>query len=118
MRRSQATKGGSSRTRIAVALAASVLALLAIPSVPAGAGAGAPPAAVRVNQVGYDLHGPKRAYLMSPVSEAGTTFAVVRAGGQVAYTAPVGASTGAWSDTYGFVYPLDFDAVAAAGRYR
>jgi endoglucanase len=116
MRSSGATVGRLPRTRVVVALAASVLALLAVPSVPAGAGMA--PAEVRVNQVGYDLHGPKRAYLMSPVSESGATFSVVRADGHVALTGSVGASAGAWSDTYGFVYPLDFGAVTGPGKYR
>src|SRR5437762_1023768 len=92
VRQAVAERGGEMRThgasagrlplmRVPVALTASVLALLAIPSVPAGART--PPAEVRVNQVGYDLHGPKRAYLMSPVSESGATFSVVRADGHV-----------------------------------
>src|SRR5262249_50975495 len=88
MRWSRTTGGRSSCARVAVALAASALALFAIPSVPARAVVGGPRAEVRVNQVGYDLHGPKRAYLMSPVSEAGATFAVIRAGGRVVYSAP------------------------------
>jgi endoglucanase len=91
------------------------LAILAV--VPAPAGADAALAEVRVNQVGYDLHGSKRAYLMSPVSEAGASFRVLDSDGDPVITGSVGTSVGAWSDTYGFVYPLDVDAVTDPGVY-
>src|SRR5262249_43926063 len=110
--------GRSSPARIAVAFAASVLVLLAIPSVPSIAAGARTPPEVRVNQIGYDLHGPKRAYLMSSTALTGKTFAVVRTDGSVVYSPGIGASSGAWSDTYGSVYPLDFDAVDAPGTYR
>src|SRR5207342_3044903 len=86
---SGAIAGRSPLVRAAAALTASVLALLAWSTVPVASASGAP-AEVRVNQVGYDIHGPKRAYLMSPVSESGATFSVVRADGHVAFTGSIG----------------------------
>src|SRR5262249_24932607 len=100
---SGAPGGRSSRARIAVAFPASVLVLLPIPSVPSIAAGARTPPEVRVNQIGYDLHGPKRAYLMSSTALTGKTFAVVRTDGSVVYSAGIGASSGAWSDTYGSV---------------
>jgi len=73
---------------------------------------------VRVNQVGYPSGSPKRAYLMASADESGATFSVQTTSGTTVFTAPVGPSLGSWSRTYKFVYPLDFDSVAAAGTYR
>ena len=92
--------------------------------VPAGRTAGAAPARttgaahVRVNQVGYPGGGPKRAYLMTAAPAPGAAFTVTDAGGATVLSGTVGASLGSWSAAYGFVYPLDFSAVATAGRYR
>src|SRR5215208_718079 len=76
-----------------------------------------PVAVVRVNQVGYPASAAKRAYVMSTASEAGAAFNVKNASGAVVYTGTVGASLGAWSNTYAFVQPVDFDAVTTAGTY-
>jgi endoglucanase len=85
---------------------------------PAGAQAGAPAAAVRVNQVGYASPAPKRAYLMSRVAQTGAPFTVQSASASApALSGAVGASLGAWSKRYGYVYALDFDAVQAPGTY-
>jgi len=73
---------------------------------------------VRVNQVGYPSGSPKRAYLMATADESGATFSVQTTSGTTVFMAPVGPSLGSWSRTYKFVYPLDFDSVAAAGTYR
>jgi endoglucanase len=115
---SRSTGGRSSRARMLVAITASALALLAIPSIPSIAAGARTPAQVRVNQIGYDVHGPKRAYVMSSVSFTGKEFSVVRTNGHVVYTGPIGQSAGAWSDTYGYVFPLDFGAVSTPGTYR
>src|SRR5512132_1133341 len=72
---------------------------------------------VRVNQVGYPASATKRAYVMSTTSEAGVAFSVKNASGAVVYTGTVGASLGAWSNAYGFVQPVDFDAITTAGTY-
>jgi endoglucanase len=72
---------------------------------------------VRVNQVGYPASATKRAYVMSTASEAGVAFSVKNASGAVVYTGTVGASLGAWSNAYGFVQPVDFDAITTAGTY-
>jgi endoglucanase len=74
-------------------------------------------AAVRVNQVGYDLAGPKRAYLMASATEAGATFAVKDEGGTTVFFGPVGPPLGQWSSSFPFVYALDFDAVQQAGSF-
>jgi endoglucanase len=78
---------------------------------------GAPPAAVRVNQVGYPAPASKRAYLMSSSAETGAIFAVKNAAGATVFTAPIGANLGSWNRAYSFVYALDFDSITTAGTY-
>ena len=73
---------------------------------------------VRVNQVGYPDAVSKRAYLMSPGAAPGAAFTVTDADGATVLSGTVGASLGTWSPAYAFVYPIDFSAVTAAGRYR
>jgi endoglucanase len=72
---------------------------------------------VRVNQVGYATGLPKQALLMSSVAETGGTFAVKNSGGATVFSGPVGTSRGSWSQTYSFVYALDFTPVGTAGTY-
>ena len=72
---------------------------------------------VRVNQVGYPTTGAKRAYLMSSVNQAGATF-TVRSTSGATVTGTAGPSLGAWSNTYGFVHPLDFDAARTSTQPR
>jgi endoglucanase len=103
--------------RAVVALALCGVTALATGSSVRSAGSAASSAFVRVNQVGYPGSAAKRAYLMSSVAETGSTFAVRNARGTTVYTAPIGASLGAWSRDYSFVYPLDFDGVSASGTY-
>jgi endoglucanase len=85
------------------------------------AAAGAAPAPnvalVRVNQVGYPAAASKRAYLMSTAAETGATFSVRDSTGATVLTAPVGASLGAWSNSFKNIYALDFNPIAAAGSY-
>ena len=104
-----------SATRLALlpALAIGVAALLAGSRT---AGAAAPSAFVRVNQVGY----PARC------DEAGLRHVErrprrrdVRSRNRAArpcLSAPIGASLGSWSRTYSFVHPLDFDDVTDGGE--
>jgi endoglucanase len=106
----------SGRAGRAAAVAALAVAL--------GGGAtvgGAAPAAgsafVRADQVGYAGGAAKRAYLMASAAEPGARFELVRRDGRVVYRARIGRSTGAWSAAFGHVYPLDFSAVRAPGRY-
>jgi endoglucanase len=75
-------------------------------------------ALIRVNQVGYAVGATKRAYLMSTASESGAEYQVKDSDGRIVYSAQVGASTGAWSSTYSFVYSLDFDRVSRIGTYE
>ncbi len=88
-------------------------AATSVPAKPAGATT----AFVRVNQIGYDAPGPKRAYLMASDRETGASFDVRDANGSVVYSAPVGPRVGGWSVAYPDVYALDFDAVRTTGTY-
>src|SRR5579884_1026105 len=92
--------------QIVVALASCILAL------PAGAQS----AHLRVNQVGYAAGAPKRAYLMASGPETGATFHVKNAAGKVVFSAAIGARLGSWGN-FPDVYPIDFDALSAAGSY-
>lgn len=94
------------------------VALLAVGAGGSTAGAATATAFVRVNQVGYATASQaKRAYLMAGVSEAGATFSVMDTHGQTVYSAPIGSDLGKWSSSYTHVYSLDFNSVAAPGRY-
>jgi len=110
------------RIPLFLALGALVAGVLVSSATSAGrasaASGGTGSAFVRVNQVGYPATASKRAYLMSSVKETGTTFAVKDAGDAAVYSAPIGGNLGSWSDTYRFVYPLDFSSVSAVGTYR
>jgi endoglucanase len=83
----------------------------------AGSARAAGVAFIRVNQVGYPTMAPKRAYLMSRRSETGQAFELRSAEGASVFSGTVGASLGAWSSRFGYVYALDFDAVQAPGSY-
>ncbi len=84
----------------------------------ATAHAAAAHAYVRVDQVGYASAAPKRAYLMSRRTESGAPFALVRTSdGATLASGTVGASLGAWSGRWRYVYALDFDAARAPGTY-
>jgi len=105
-------------------LAALLLALIACASsgsradaFPAAGGGAGTQVYLRVNQVGYPSGGPKRAYLMSSTAQPGATFTVRDASDAVVLTANAGADLGAWSTKFGYVYPLDFDAVSVPGTY-
>jgi endoglucanase len=108
----------SMRRAVLPLVLAATAAVTAAGSVPQATSAVAS-AFVRVNQVGYPLASAKRAYVMSNVDEAGATFVVKNASGVPVVSGTVGASTGAWSRTYGFVHPIDFDseALTRAGTY-
>ncbi len=72
---------------------------------------------VRVNQVGYPVDAPKRAYLLTYTATSGD-FEVKRESDDVTvYTGSIGANQGGWSNTYGYVYELDFDDFEDAGTY-
>ena len=86
-----------------------------VATVPVRADAGS--AYVRVDQVGYDLHGSKRAYLMASGSEAGATFAVLDAQGKPDFNGAVGPELGSWSASYPHVYAVDFDGLTDPGTY-
>jgi endoglucanase len=88
--------------------------LIAAKPPPAGGGGAGPQ--VRVNLVGYPSAGTKRAYLMSGTAETGATFAV-RSGSTTVLSGAIGADLGAWSNSFGHVYAIDFDALASAGTY-
>jgi endoglucanase len=79
---------------------ATLLVLLFVPS------AAAASAFVRVNQMGYEVSTPSRAYLMSSGSEQGATFRVLDASGTTLFSAPVDNVLGTWGRFT--VYSLDF----------
>lgn len=72
---------------------------------------------VRVDQLGYALRAPKRAYLITTVPETGKVFAVHRADGAVVLSGAVGRSIGRVNARFRYVYELDFDRLAQPGTY-
>src|SRR5581483_5702636 len=110
--------------RVVRTVAPVIAMALALPFAPTARGAApthpAPTrsAFVRVDQMGYAIGVPKRAYLMATGREAGATFEVRDARGRVAFAGRAGPSLGAWSDAFPFVYPIDFDGVTTPGTYR
>jgi endoglucanase len=84
---------------------------------PTNTPSGSSNAFVRVNQVGYTASEPKRAYLLAASVETGATFVVKNSSGTTVYSAGIGASRGSWSNSFPYVYPLDFDTVTTAGTY-
>jgi endoglucanase len=73
-------------------------------------------ALIRVNQVGYVASAPKRAYLMSSISEAGASFSVRNSAGANVLSGTIGSSVGSWGP-FPDVYAIDFDSVSTAGEY-
>ncbi len=71
---------------------------------------------IRVNEVGYPLGAPKRAYLLSSTACDGVPFAV-KDGTVAVFAGSAGRDRGAWNDAYGHVCSLDFGAVSAPGIY-
>jgi hypothetical protein len=56
---------------------------------------------------------------MTSADASGSAFSVVDTATSAAvFSGTVPASAGSWSQTFGFVHPLDFDGVTTAGRYR
>ena len=98
-------------------VSAVVCALLAVVVSAPAAGAAAGSAFVRVNQLGYPLGAPKRAFLMSSADRPGAVFHVVDASGRTVLSGQVGASTGSWSDAYPSVRTIDFSALHRPGTY-
>ena len=82
--------------------------------------AGAPAAAVRVDQVGYPSGAAKLAEIMTRAKPAGDLrWVVVRAGScTVAASGVARQDLGAWSKRYGWVWAARFTGVRAPGRYR
>src|SRR5215470_17482391 len=72
---------------------------------------------VRVDQVGYEAHGSKRAYLMASGAETGAAFSVVDSHGNAVFSGAIGADLGSWSPAYPHVYAVDFNGLADPGTY-
>jgi len=82
-------------------------------------GARAPVAgAVRVDQVGYAVHEPKRAFLLAEAPAGGAPFSVVDSGGATVLSGRVGRRSGGWNARFRAVHPIDFSALRRPGRYR
>jgi endoglucanase len=71
-------------------------------------------AAVRVNQLGYELGSESRAYLMASGSESGAVFHVINSKGTTSFFGAIGANLGAWGRFT--VYALDFK-IGETGTY-
>jgi endoglucanase len=73
---------------------------------------------VRVNQVGYMRHAPKRAYLLATDIEQRVRFQVKSSGGRTVFsgTVPAARDRGPWGD-FAHVVPLDFDGVTDDGTF-
>ena len=82
--------------------------------------AGAPAAAIRVDQVGYPARAVKQAEIMTKSKPASALrWVVVRAGScTVAASGRAAKDLGAWSKRYGWVWAAQFSAVHAPGTYR
>ena len=82
--------------------------------------AGAPAAAIRVDQVGYPSGAAKLAEIMTKARpRGGLHWVVVRAGScTVAASGVAREDLGAWSKRYGWVWAARFPGVRAPGRYR
>ena len=93
-----------------LAVATLLVALIAFPL----ASPAADNAFVRINQLGYVIGSPARAYLMSKGAETGATFQVLNAKGIAQSTAPIGASLGVWGNFN--VFAIDFTP-ASAGTF-
>jgi endoglucanase len=72
---------------------------------------------VRVNQVGYPLHGPKTAFVMLARPASSVRFTVSGPAG-VVYRGVAGRDLGPWNGRYRAVYPLGFTALTRPGDYR
>jgi endoglucanase len=92
-------------------LAASAILFLEVPLL-------AQNAFVRVNQVGYKVDAPKRAYLMSTQIEVPGTFTVQNSHGDILFAAPITADKdqGGWG-LFPHVYALDFNALTREGTF-
>jgi endoglucanase len=75
---------------------------------------GAQSSFVRVNQVGYELSQPSRAYLMSAASAQGTKFKVLDSHNNAVFTGTVGADLGTWGSFE--VNAIDF-SLSKSGNY-
>ena len=84
------------------------------------AAAGAPAAAIRVDQVGYPSGAAKLAEIMTKARPSGgLRWVVVRAGScTVAASGVARQDLGPWSKRYGWVWAARFSGVRAPGRYR
>jgi endoglucanase len=82
--------------------------------------AGAPAAAIRVDQVGYPSGAAKLAEIMTKARPStGLRWVLVRAGScTVAASGVARQNLGAWSKRYGWVRAARFTGVRAPGRYR
>ena len=82
--------------------------------------AGAPAAAIRVDQVGYPSGAAKLAEIMTKARPSGDLhWVLVRAGScTVAASGVARQNLGSWSKRYGWVWAARFSQVRAPGRYR
>ncbi|HEV2374901.1 MAG TPA: glycoside hydrolase family 9 protein [Streptosporangiaceae bacterium] len=110
------------RTTVRAAVAAALALATAGCS---GSGTSHPPAGhpgviggpqVRVNQVGYPMHGPKVAFAMLPGRTGSVSYTVSGPEG-VVYRGRSSDDLGTWNSHYGAVYQLGFSSLTQPGRY-
>src|SRR5690349_20173038 len=73
--------------------------------------------AVRVNQVGYPVSGPKVAYVMLARPVSTVSFEITTPYG-VAYRGTSADNVGSWNSAYRAVYQLSFSGLSVAGIYQ
>ncbi len=98
---------------LAAAGAAACAAAAAGPALAVAAGE----AYVRVDQLGYPSSGAKQAFVIASSPQTGAHFSVRAEGGASVYEGTLGASSGSWSSVFPYVYPVQFGALSAPGRY-
>jgi hypothetical protein len=72
---------------------------------------------VRVNQVGYETDGPKRAFVISSGGCGGVAFELRDDADTAVLTGNAGEDGGSWNTTYGHVCPVVFDGATTPGTY-
>jgi endoglucanase len=103
---------------VALVLAVAIAALCLPAATGSLAAASGPAAFVRVNQAGYPLAGPKRAYLLAGAADPAAPFRIVDAAGRTVLLGHAGPALGRWSAAFPHVYPIDFSRLRARGTYR
>lgn len=104
--------------RVATALIMAVVLLSGSVAHPGPAQAATTRAHVRVDQAGYVLGRPMRAWVLARRPTPRLRFTVVDRRGRTVLRGRTGRSTGRWNSRYTGVLPIDLSGIRRAGRYR